>query len=97
MPERSVAIDKGGLPHAPDIARPMLPVASASASALRPLHRVWRAFPARERRALLTRATAIFAPRPEADPPPASGGIAVAGELSRSCDHGTAPSGVSTS
>ena len=57
-------------------------------SALHPLHRLWRVFPARERRALLARATAIVAPRPDAAPPPASGGLAVAGELSRASGLG---------
>lgn len=60
----------------------------ASASALHPLHRLWRAFPARERRALLTRATALLAPRPDAAPPPASGGFAVVGEIGRASGLG---------
>ncbi len=57
--------------------------ASRTATALHPLHRLWRLFPAQERRRLLTRATSVLAPRPDAVPPPALGGVAVAGELSR--------------
>lgn len=61
---------------------------SASATALHPLHRLWRALPARERRLLLTRATALLAPRPDPAPPPAAGGFAVVGELGRASGLG---------
>ena len=46
-----------------------------------PAHRIWRLLPVRERRLVLTRATALVAPRPDPLPPPALHGIAVAGEL----------------
>src|SRR6185437_16229206 len=62
--------------------------ASSTATALHPLHRLWRLFPAQERRRLLARATSVLAPRPDAVPPPALGGLAVAGELSRASGLG---------
>ncbi len=43
---------------------------------------LWRLLPPRQRRLALTHATALIAPRPDADPPPARHGVAVAGELS---------------
>lgn len=57
-------------------------------SALHPLHRLWRAFPARERRALLARGTALLAPKPAASPLTPEGGVIVAGELSRASGLG---------
>jgi glycosyltransferase involved in cell wall biosynthesis len=62
--------------------------ASRTATALHPLHRLWRLFPAQERRRMLARATSVLAPRPDAVPPPALGGLAVAGELSRASGLG---------
>ncbi len=50
---------------------------------LHPLHRAWRALPPRSRRLLLARGSALLAPRPDRVPPPARGGVAVAGELAR--------------
>lgn len=50
---------------------------------LRLTHRLWRALPAGPRRRALSSATALLAPRPDRVPPPARGGLAVAGELSR--------------
>jgi glycosyltransferase involved in cell wall biosynthesis len=44
--------------------------------------------PARQRRALLWRATAMLAPRPAQPPPPAREGLCVAGELSRASGLG---------
>jgi glycosyltransferase involved in cell wall biosynthesis len=55
---------------------------------LRPLHRLWRLFPARQRRALLARGTAFLAPHPDTTPPPARGGMIVAGELARASGLG---------
>ena len=48
-----------------------------------PAHRLWRSLPAGPRRRALARITALLAPRPDRTPPRASGGIAVAGEISR--------------
>ncbi len=56
--------------------------------ALRPWHRLWRAFPQHGRRRLLVNATALLAPRPDRVPPPAALGVAVGGELSRSSGLG---------
>jgi glycosyltransferase involved in cell wall biosynthesis len=63
-------------------------VASPAASRLHPLHRVWRLFPARQRRTLLARATAALAPRPAQPAPAARMGLVVAGELSRASGLG---------
>ncbi len=52
------------------------------------LHRVWRLFPPRRRRRLVTAVTALLAPRIDRHPPPARGGVAVAGELSRASGLG---------
>lgn len=49
---------------------------------LHPLHRLWRLLPTQQRRRWVARATALIAPRPDRRPPPASGGVAVVGELS---------------
>jgi glycosyltransferase involved in cell wall biosynthesis len=54
------------------------------------LRPVWRLVPATLRRTLLHQAARITAPRPDADPPPAQGGLAVLGEIS-------APSGLGES
>ncbi|MBV9653505.1 MAG: glycosyltransferase family 4 protein [Acetobacteraceae bacterium] len=62
--------------------------AVAARGRLNPLHRLWRAFPARERRALLARGTALLAPRPAATPLDPGGGLIVAGELSRASGLG---------
>ena len=61
---------------------------TAAAFHLSPLHRLWRLFPARQRRWLLTEATALVAPQIDRTPPPAHDGVAVAGELSRPSGHG---------
>lgn len=55
---------------------------------LHPLHRLWRLLPGQGRRRALARATALIAPRPDAVPPPARHGLAVAGELSRASGLG---------
>ncbi len=55
---------------------------------LHPLHRLWRALPAETRRRWLARGTAMLAPRPDAVPPPARGGVVVAGELGRASGLG---------
>ncbi len=52
------------------------------------LHRVWRLFPPRRRRRLVTAVTALLAPRIDRHPPPARAGVAVAGELSRASGLG---------
>jgi glycosyltransferase involved in cell wall biosynthesis len=52
------------------------------------LHRVWRLFPPRERRRLVTAAAALLAPRIDRHPTPARAGVAVAGELSRASGLG---------
>lgn len=54
-----------------------------SAPPIRLTHRLWRALPAGPRRRALSSATALMAPRPERNPAPARGGLAVAGELGR--------------
>jgi glycosyltransferase involved in cell wall biosynthesis len=61
-----------------------------SASSLRPLHRLWRLLPARQRRGLLAHATALLAPHPDRHPPPPLAGVVVAGELSRASGLGEA-------
>jgi glycosyltransferase involved in cell wall biosynthesis len=55
---------------------------------LSPAHRVWRMLPPGPRRAALAHAAALLAPRPDQPPPPASGGIAIAGELTRASGLG---------
>ncbi len=50
---------------------------------LRLTHRLWRVLPAGPRRRALSSATAMMAPHPDRQPPPARGGVAVAGELGR--------------
>ncbi len=55
---------------------------------LSPLHRLWRLLPPRQRRRLVTSATALLAPRIDRQPPPARDGLAVAGELSRASGLG---------
>jgi glycosyltransferase involved in cell wall biosynthesis len=55
---------------------------------LHPLHRLWRALPAQARRAALFRGAALVAPRPDLPPPPARGGIVVAGEIGRASGLG---------
>jgi glycosyltransferase involved in cell wall biosynthesis len=52
------------------------------------LHRLWRLFPPRQRRRLLSEATALLAPRIDRAPPPARVGVVVAGELSRASGLG---------
>lgn len=61
-----------------------------SPSPLRPLHRLWRLLPARQRRALLARGTALLAPRTDRHPPRPAGGVVVAGELTRASGLGEA-------
>ena len=58
------------------------------ADRLHPLHRLWRALPQRARRGLLTRGSALLAPRPDQPPPPVRPGIAVGGELDRASGLG---------
>ncbi|MGI3775827.1 MAG: glycosyltransferase [Janthinobacterium lividum] len=61
-----------------------------SASALHPLHRLWRALPARSRRRLLSHGSALLAPRPDRPPPtvdPQRGAI-VGGEIGRASGLG---------
>ena len=53
-------------------------------------HRLWRMLPASGRRTLFAHGTALLAPRPDRLPPPATGGIAVVGELSRASGLGEA-------
>jgi glycosyltransferase involved in cell wall biosynthesis len=55
---------------------------------LHPLHRAWRALPAAQRRAALTRLTALAAPRPDWPPPRARHGLVVGGELGRASGLG---------
>jgi glycosyltransferase involved in cell wall biosynthesis len=55
---------------------------------MHPLHRLWRALPAGARRRVLSRGTALLAPRPDPAPPPARGGVIVAGELGRASGLG---------
>jgi glycosyltransferase involved in cell wall biosynthesis len=62
--------------------------ASNESGGLRPSHRIWRLLPPRGRPRLLSEATAVLAPRPDTRPPPPSGGLAVAGELSRASGLG---------
>ena len=57
---------------------------------LHPLHRLWRLLPAERRRRLVTRVTAVLAPKPDRPPPPAARGLAVVGELSRTSGLGEA-------
>lgn len=52
-------------------------------------HRLWRALPAGPRRRALSQITAALAPRPDANPPPPQGGLAVGGELSLPSGLGT--------
>jgi glycosyltransferase involved in cell wall biosynthesis len=59
-----------------------------SAFRLTALHRVWRLLPPRQRRRLVTGLTALVAPRIPRPVPPARGGVAVAGELSRASGLG---------
>jgi glycosyltransferase involved in cell wall biosynthesis len=47
------------------------------------LHRLWRLLPARQRRRVGVEVAALLAPRIDRAPPPARGGLAVAGELAR--------------
>ena len=55
---------------------------------LSPMHRLWRALPARPRRRLLAATTALIAPLPDVIPPRPAHGIVVAGELARSSGLG---------
>lgn len=55
---------------------------------LHPLHRLWRAFPPEARRSLLTGASRLLAPRPDAHPAVTPGGMIVAGELGRASGLG---------
>ncbi len=51
-------------------------------------HRLWRLLPAEPRRRLFSALTSAIAPRPDRQPPPATGGIAIVGELSRTSGLG---------
>jgi glycosyltransferase involved in cell wall biosynthesis len=51
-------------------------------------HRAWRALPAGPRRLALAKVTSLLAPRPDRLPPPATGGLAVAGEIGRASGLG---------
>jgi glycosyltransferase involved in cell wall biosynthesis len=55
---------------------------------LSPLHRLWRLLPVRQRRALAARGIVLLAPHPDASPPPARGGLVLAGEFGRSSGLG---------
>jgi len=55
----------------------------ASQADLHPLHRIWRVLPAGLRRTAWREASALLAPRPDAVPPPAAGGLAICGEWLR--------------
>ncbi len=59
-----------------------------AATALHPLHRLWRVLPARERRHLLAGAAAMLAPHPDRAPAAPRHGLAVGGELSRASGLG---------
>lgn len=61
---------------------------ATTALALHPLHRVWRALPARTRRLWLARGTAWLAPRPDQAPPASCGGVVVGGEIGRASGLG---------
>ncbi len=63
-----------------------------TASALHPLHRLWRILPAASRRRLLTRGTAMLAPRPDRPLPPVvpERGMIVGGEIGRASGLGEA-------
>ncbi|MGI4976879.1 MAG: glycosyltransferase [Janthinobacterium lividum] len=63
-----------------------------TASALHPLHRLWRALPARSRRRLLSHGSALLAPRPDRPPPPVDPacGMVVGGEIGRASGLGEA-------
>ncbi len=74
--------------QAPRTAHPTSRMSGESAFRLTALHRLWRLFPARQRRRLLTAATALLAPRIDRDPPPARTGVVVAGEFSRASGLG---------
>ncbi|HVC60790.1 MAG TPA: glycosyltransferase [Acetobacteraceae bacterium] len=63
-------------------------MAGENAFRLTVLHRMWRLFPPRQRRRLVTAATALLAPRVDRRPPPPRAGLAVAGELSRASGLG---------
>jgi glycosyltransferase involved in cell wall biosynthesis len=52
------------------------------------IRQLYRLFPARPRRHLLTKVTAVIAPRPDPEPPPGKHGLAVAGELSQATGLG---------
>ena len=52
------------------------------------MHRLWQALPAGPRRALLGRAAAALAPRPDRTPPPSAPGLVVAGEIGRASGLG---------
>jgi glycosyltransferase involved in cell wall biosynthesis len=51
-------------------------------------HRSWRLLPARQRRYMLTAATAVVAPHPDRQPPRVLHGLAVAGELGQATGFG---------
>ncbi len=51
-------------------------------------HRAWRSLPVAPRRRALLSLSTVLAPRPDRTPPPASPGLAVAGELSRASGLG---------
>lgn len=55
---------------------------------LHPLHRLWRRVPPQARRALLSRGTALLAPRPDQPPPAVGRGLVVAGEVARASGLG---------
>lgn len=63
-----------------------------SASALHPLHRLWRALPAGSRRRLLSHGSALLAPRPDRPPPTVDPtlGMIVGGEIGRASGLGEA-------
>ncbi len=55
---------------------------------LHPLHRLWQALPAGQRRRVLAHGAALLAPRPDQPAPHAAPGLVVAGELERASGLG---------
>ncbi len=55
---------------------------------LHPLHRLWQALPAEQRRRLLAQGAGLLAPKPDRAPPHAAPGLVVAGELDRASGLG---------
>ena len=58
------------------------------ASSFHPLHRLWRALPASQRRLWFARMSALLAPKPDRDAPRSCDGVIVAGEIQRASGLG---------